>query len=97
VTRAASAQGALGALADDREIDLVFSDIMMPGTMNGVELAREVRRRRPSAPILLTTGFAGTTVQDAEAEDIDILSKPYAIEALDAALRMALGDRALSG
>jgi PAS domain S-box-containing protein len=95
VMRAASAQGALGALADEREIDLVFCDIMMPGTMNGVELAREVRRRRPSAPILLTTGYAGTTVQDAEAEDIGILCKPYAIEALDAALRATFGDRAL--
>jgi PAS domain S-box-containing protein len=97
VTRAASAQGALGALADEREIDLVLSDIMMPGTMNGMELAREVRRRRPGAPILLTTGYAGAAVQDAEVGDIEILCKPYAIEALDAALRVALGDRALSG
>jgi CheY-like chemotaxis protein len=97
VTRAASAQGALGALADEREVDLVLSDIMMPGTMNGMELAREVRRRRPGAPILLTTGYAGAAVQDSEVGDIEILSKPYAIEALDAALRVALGDRALSG
>jgi CheY-like chemotaxis protein len=95
VTRAASAQGALGALADEREIDLVLSDIMMPGTMNGMELAREVRRRRPGAPILLTTGYAGAAGQVAEVEDIEILSKPYAIEALDAALRVALGDRTL--
>jgi PAS domain S-box-containing protein len=94
VTRAASAQGALGALADGREIDLVLSDIMMPGTMNGMQLAREVRRRRPGAPILLTTGYAGAAVEEAEVGGIDILCKPYAIEALDAALRAALGDRA---
>ena len=94
VTRAASAQGALGALADGREIDLVLSDIMMPGTMNGMQLAREVRRRRPGAPILLTTGYAGAAVQEAEVGGIDILCKPYAIEALDAALHVALGDRA---
>ena len=94
VTRAASAQGALGALADGREIDLVLSDIMMPGPMNGMELAREVLRRRPGAPILLTTGYAGTAVLEAEVAGIDILCKPYAIEALDAALRVALGDRA---
>ena len=43
VTRVASAAAALGALADGRRIDLVFSDIMMPGGMDGVELAREVR------------------------------------------------------
>ena len=93
VTRAASAQGALGALADGREIDLVLSDIMMPGTMNGMELAREVRRRRPGASILLTTGYAGAAAQEAEVGGIDILCKPYAIEALDAALRVALRDR----
>jgi signal transduction histidine kinase/CheY-like chemotaxis protein len=92
VTRAASAQSALGALADEREIDLVFSDIVMPGTMNGMDLAREVRRRRPGAPVLLTSGYAGAAVRDAEAEDIKILCKPYAIEALDVALRVALGD-----
>jgi DNA-binding LytR/AlgR family response regulator len=80
-------------LADEREIDLVFSDIVMPGTMNGMELAREVRRRRPGAPVLLTSGYAGAAVRDAEAEDIKILCKPYAIEALDVALRVALGDR----
>jgi hypothetical protein len=81
-------------LADGREIDLVLSDIMMPGTMNGMELAREVRRRRPGAPLLLTTGYAGAAVQEAEVEGIDILCKPYAIEALDAALRAAFGHRA---
>jgi PAS domain S-box-containing protein len=96
VTRAASSLGALGALADEREIDLVFSDIVMPGTMNGMELAREVRRRRPGAPVLLTSGYAGAAVPDAEAEDIKILCKPYAIEALDVALRVALGDRVVS-
>jgi CheY-like chemotaxis protein len=94
VTRAASAQGALGALADGREIDLVLSDIMMPGTMNGMELALEVRRRRPGARILLTTGYAGAAAQEAEAGGIDILCKPYAIEALDAALHVAFGGRA---
>ena len=43
VTRAASAAAALGALANGRQVDVVFSDIMMPGGMSGVELAREVR------------------------------------------------------
>ena len=48
VMRAASAAAALGALANGRRVDVVFSDIMMPGGMNGVELAREIRRRRPT-------------------------------------------------
>src|SRR5690606_13878065 len=47
VVHAMSARAALGALANGRHIDLVFSDVMMPGGTSGIELAREVRRRRP--------------------------------------------------
>ncbi len=57
VTHAASGAAALGALADGRVIDLIFSDIMMPGGMNGVELAREIRKRRSNIPIFLTSGY----------------------------------------
>jgi PAS domain S-box-containing protein len=90
VTRAASAQGALGALADDRAVDLVFSDVLMPGTMNGMDLAREVRRRRPQLPILLTSGYSGGAFKEAAYENINVLRKPYEIHALDSALRGAL-------
>jgi PAS domain S-box-containing protein len=96
VTRAASAQGALGALADDRAVDLVFSDVLMPGAMNGMDLAREVRRRRPHMPILLTTGYSGTAFKEAASEHINVLRKPYEIHALDSALRAALATFAVS-
>jgi signal transduction histidine kinase/ActR/RegA family two-component response regulator len=92
VTRAASADAALGALADHRHIDLMFSDVMMPGGMNGVELAREVRRRRPRLPVLLTTAYPAAAKREAEGEGIALLPKPYRIEALAAATRTALGD-----
>ncbi len=89
VTRAASAAAALGALADGRSVDLIFSDIMMPGGMNGVELAREIKRRRSDIPILLTSGYSEGSAQDAEAAGVKILPKPYNItelaQALDAA------------
>jgi len=91
ITRTASAQSALGALADDRPIDLVFSDIMMPGSMNGLDLAREVKRRRPGVPVLLTSGYAGAAFRNAEVENIPVLRKPYEIDALDTALRAAIG------
>jgi PAS domain S-box-containing protein len=87
VTRAASAIGALGALANDRDIDLVFSDVLMPGEMNGVELAREIKRRRLGMPILLTTGYASGALSNSDDKDIEVLYKPYEIQALDAALR----------
>ena len=86
VTRTASGAAALGALADGRTVDLVFSDIMMPGGMNGVELAREIRRRRSDMPVLLTSGYSEAAVHDAELAGIQILSKPYHIEELAAAL-----------
>jgi PAS domain S-box-containing protein len=89
-TRVSSAQAALGALADDREIDLVFSDVMMPGTMNGVGLAREIRRRRSGLPVLLTSGFAGKAMHGAAEEDFPVLPKPYEMAELDRALRSAL-------
>lgn len=93
VTRAASAAAALGALADGRSVDLVFSDIMMPGGMNGVELAREIRRRRSDVPVLLTSGYAEAAIHQAEAADIQILAKPYHLDELAAALSAAKSDR----
>jgi len=89
VTRAASAAAALGALADGRSVDLVFSDIMMPGGMNGVELAREIKRRRSDMPILLTSAYAEAAIHDAEGAGIQILPKPYHIDELAAALSAA--------
>jgi len=89
VTRASSAAAALGALADGRSVDLVFSDIMMPGGMNGVELAREIQKRRSDMPILLTSGYSGASVHAAKEAGVRILSKPYRIDELAAAIDAA--------
>jgi signal transduction histidine kinase len=89
VTRVASAAAALGALANARSVDVLFSDIMMPGGMNGVELAREVRARKPDLPILLTSGYAEAAHRAAEAEGVRILPKPYRVDELAAALAQA--------
>jgi CheY-like chemotaxis protein len=89
VTRAASAAAALGALADGRSVDVVFSDIMKPGGMNGVELAHEIKKRRSDIPILLTSGYAEASVREAESAGIEILPKPYHIDDLAAALSAA--------
>jgi PAS domain S-box-containing protein len=87
ITRARSAEAALGALADGRDIDLVFSDVMMPGSLNGVELGQEIQRRRPGLPVLLTSGYAGAALRQAGAQDIAVLTKPYQLSALEAAIR----------
>jgi CheY-like chemotaxis protein len=86
VTRTASAAAALGALSNGRAIDLVFSDIMMPGGMNGVELARELRSRRRNLPVLLTSGYEEAARAGAKAEGVRILAKPYRLDELATAL-----------
>ena len=88
VMRAESAAAALGALANGRAVDLVVSDIMMPGGMNGVELAREIKRRRRKLPVLLTSGYAEAARSQAEAEGVRILPKPYRLDELSAALHV---------
>jgi PAS domain S-box-containing protein len=93
ITRAASAQAALGALANDREIDIVFSDVMMPGEKNGLDLAAELLRRRPNLKVLLTTGYAGGAISSVN-EDVHVLRKPYDIHTLELALRTVLGNTA---
>jgi CheY-like chemotaxis protein len=85
-TRVASADAALGALADHRSVDIVFSDIMMPGRMNGMELAQEIHRRRPHLPVLLTSGYAESASRIAGTHQIKIIAKPYRIDELRDAL-----------
>jgi PAS domain S-box-containing protein len=80
VARASNGLEALDAL-DKNGIDLVFSDIVMPGRLDGIELARQVRQRRPDIPILLTTGYSG-----ARKSEFPILRKPYQIHELSEAL-----------
>jgi signal transduction histidine kinase/CheY-like chemotaxis protein len=91
-TRVASAEAALGALADKRAVDIVFSDVMMPGSMNGVELAQEIRRRRPNLPVLLTSGYAESACRSADPHRIKIIAKPYRMEELRDALVAAKQD-----
>lgn len=86
VLRVASATAALGALSNGRPIDLVFSDVMMPGGMNGIDLAREIRQRRGNIPILLTSGYVDSTKATADREGLTILPKPYRMKELATAL-----------
>jgi signal transduction histidine kinase len=86
-TRVASAEAALGILRDAHQFDLVFSDIIMPGTMNGLELAQEIERRYPGLPIVLTTGFSGAADVG---NQFPVLRKPYQPEEFDRLLSMVL-------
>ncbi|WP_374571169.1 response regulator [Phenylobacterium sp.] len=70
------AKEALELLHDGEDVDLVLADIVMPGGMNGIELAQEVRSRFPELPILLATGHSDS-VKDAAAKGLEIIAKPY--------------------
>ncbi len=94
VTHAAEARGALAALGSGAAFDLIFSDIVMPGDLNGVDLARIVRSQHPSLPVLLATGYSAVA-QTAMDEGFPILRKPYDAVELKATIDRILGVVAL--
>lgn len=72
-------------------IDLLFTDLVMPGGMNGIRLAEEVRRRVPDVPVLFTTGYNEELVADGDlARDMDVIGKPYRRTDLADRIRAAL-------
>jgi len=68
-------------LRNGERIDLVFSDIMMPGGMNGAELARIVRGEFPAIFILLATGYAEAAA-NLTTQEFPLIRKPYGREVL---------------
>ena len=75
-----SAEAALKLLEAGTRVDLVFSDIVMPGTIDGVGLAREIRSRYPNLPVVLTTGYSEAA--NAAPSSIRVLRKPFDTETL---------------
>ncbi|HEU4622306.1 MAG TPA: histidine kinase famiy protein [Burkholderiaceae bacterium] len=75
--RCTSAAQALTMLAQEGPFDLLLTDLIMPGSMNGVMLARRALQEHPSLRVLLTTGFADRTIDRGDTEQFDIIFKPY--------------------
>ncbi len=99
VTSATNAAEALQVIHSDAEIDLLFTDVVMPGGVSGVSLARTAREIRPDMRVLLTSGFVGegAVIENAE---FPLLDKPYETALLAAKLRKLLdkpGQRRKSG
>ena len=82
-----SARAAMELLDGGARPDLVFSDIVMPGDLNGLGLARHIRETWPSLPVLLATGYS----REAEAigDEFNVLAKPYHLSDLGGALQAA--------
>jgi signal transduction histidine kinase len=86
---------ALDILKGGETIDILFSDVVMPGGINGGQLAIEARRVRPTIKVLLTSGYTGAALGGAGGlpEDMPVLGKPYRRDELAAQLRMIIGGR----
>src|SRR5215831_7102742 len=93
VETAVSAVQALDILSRDHPVDLLFSDVIMPGGMNGVQLAVEARRIRPQLKVLLTSGYTATalSLQHGLPDNLDVVEKPYQREELAEKLRLVIG------
>jgi len=88
----ADAEAALQALERDTTIDLVLSDIVMPGRMDGLALARAVREKYPGLPVLLATGYS-EAAQGVDAGEFPILRKPYQMGELSKAVATLMSER----
>jgi CheY-like chemotaxis protein len=81
VIAARDGQEALAQLRRSEPCDLLFSDIVMPGGMTGIELAQEARRLNPGLPVLLATGYAGTG-PETTSHRFEVIAKPYDLPTL---------------
>ena len=83
---------ALSTLERRSDVDLVFSDIKMPGGVSGVELANKVRKHHPDIKLLLCSGYVGTELPSADdsSEGLSLLAKPYNKSQLAVAIKSAL-------
>jgi PAS domain S-box-containing protein len=90
--RAESATDALNMLQRGDKIDLVLSDVVMPGGMNGIALAQEIGNHYPHIAILLTSGYSD--VAQTARSQVAILRKPFQLTALEKSIREALERRA---
>jgi PAS domain S-box-containing protein len=89
-----SAKAALTFLANETPVDLVFSDVMLPGDLDGLGLAEAIAKRYPRLPVLLTSGYAKALTGR---HGLPILRKPYQLSALAAAIRSTLDSRSTDG
>lgn len=96
VLEASDGPNALDVLSRGHPVDLVFTDLVMPGGMSGREVAARARQLRPGIKVLLTSGYAEELVHgdDLEREQLKVLRKPYHQAELVAALREVLAAHA---
>jgi CheY-like chemotaxis protein len=93
VVSARNGPDALDALKHNADIGLLFTDIVMPGGMNGRQLAEEVLKLRPGLPVLFTSGYTENAIVHHGRLDrgVHLIAKPYRRQDLAAKIRDVLG------
>jgi signal transduction histidine kinase/DNA-binding response OmpR family regulator len=94
VLKAKDAQSALAIVESGIPIDLLFTDVVMPGPLRSPELARKAQERLPNIAVLFTSGYTENAIVHAGRLDhgIELLSKPYSREALARKIRYILAN-----
>ncbi|MFV0366974.1 MAG: PAS domain S-box protein [Hyphomicrobiaceae bacterium] len=88
---AANAVEALELLAADSDFDLVFTDVVMPGGLSGIDLAREIKHHFPHVRVMITTGYAEEVLLRSGMDQIPaLLRKPYSQSDLARAVAQSL-------
>lgn len=83
VVEAADADAALDCLREVAPVDLLFTDVVLPGGKNGADLAREAREVQPGLRVLFTTGYARSALDDTAIEGgVEVLPKPFSVQEL---------------
>ncbi len=92
VLEAADTSPVPGMLEKDPTIDLLLSDVVLPGGKNGVELAREAKQIRPDLKVILVSGYPEGILENAGlgTTTFRVLGKPFSIDALSQALSLVM-------
>jgi PAS domain S-box-containing protein len=90
VIEAPNASAALELLGQNGGVDLLFTDVVLPGGKTGAELAREAQAMRPDLKVLFTTGYARSALDDHHDSGVQLLAKPFGVDELALRLRMML-------
>jgi CheY-like chemotaxis protein len=94
VVEAGNGNEAVAVLTADPAVDVVFSDVNLPGILNGFSLAQWVRRERPAVRIILTSGIAKSAREAHDlCEEGPLMEKPYEHREVERRIRMLLASR----
>ncbi len=92
VVEAADGPAALRLLRSGAQVDLLVTDVGLPGGLNGRQVADAAREQRPGLPVLFITGYAGSVLEGQLAPNMAVIAKPFALDALAARVRGMIND-----